>query len=365
MSARIVSSYFLSWLIPVRCLLSTTVALLCGLTTAPLSLAQKNLDSIKPSIVLITMFDQRDSKAIPRSFGSGSVIDEDGSILTNHHVVAKETGHALYDFFIVSRYQGNDSPPVPYCKGTPIKGALDPTEDLAVIRCDRTLGGRNYEPQNWPTIIASPTKSMDIKPGTQIWVFGYTQQKHNENLVIQAGLTAGWSESKDTIESPPFLRTDANISLGMSGGAAIDSNGKFIGVPTAFRKTISNKYAAFIKGKIGLIRTVDSVSEIFLKTTGRSSRLIKIQDATTHQSIPNASIYFHSSDIPSSKQSFRRSNPVSDHRGLLRFKSNEITSSFILAPGYLPTMLNLEREEFSKGTTSGKNLNLVQYPQLR
>ena len=290
---------------PTQLLCFAFIAFLCMVCVPKNATAQSkqsSMEKIKKSIVLITMFDESDGKRAARSYGSGTIINADGSILTNHHVLAKESENTLYDFYVISRKIKPNAPPDPFCIGNPKDGQLDPVEDLAIIRCSLTLGKRKYIPKEWPAIEATAIKKANVKPGTQIWVFGYSLQKHAAILKGQAGLASGWSENSTHQDSKPFIRTDANISLGMSGGAAIDSEGHFIGVPTAFRNTLSSKYAMFVKGKIGLIRTLESVNELFPKVLHPNALVIKVVDQKTKRPIPNATLLEQRKNIGPAQQ---------------------------------------------------------------
>ena len=347
---------------------------ICATTSAQEN--QPKIATLKNSIVLITMFDDSGSKATARSYGSGTIIDADGSILTNYHVLANESENSLYDFFVVSLKTNVDAPPEPFCIGSPQNGKLDPMEDLAVVKCDKTLGKRNYTPKDWPAIQATAAQKANIKPGTQIWVLGYSVKKHTAHLKVQAGLTSGWSENSTHQDAPPFIRTDANISHGMSGGAAIDSEGHFVGVPTAFRNTLSSKYAMFVKGKIGLIRTLESVGDFSQSLPKKHSVVIKAIDSKTKRPIGNATVISRPTlfgprnlglqNKSQNKRESLRIGATTKSNGLLKWFPSEGYDVFLSAPGYLPQRLpppsKLKNdEEDSLNTTKQFLVNMIHY----
>jgi serine protease Do len=147
---------------------------------------------------------QRDFKQ--RSLGSGFIIDKEGYIVTNNHVVedADEIQVILkdereFEAEIVGR---------------------DPNTDIALIKIDL--------PRNLP--VAELGDSNRLKVGQ--WVVAIGNPFGLENTV-----TAGIVSAKGrVIGSGPyddFIQTDASINPGNSGGPLIDMNGKVIGINTA------------------------------------------------------------------------------------------------------------------------------------
>ncbi len=147
---------------------------------------------------------QRDYKQ--RSLGSGFIIDKEGYIVTNNHVVegADKIRVSLYD---EKEYDAK------------IVGR-DPKTDLALIKID---GARDLHPLplgdsdklevgDWVLAIGSP--------------FGLEQ-------TVTAGIV---SAKKRVIGAGPydnFIQTDASINPGNSGGPLLDLKGQVIGINTA------------------------------------------------------------------------------------------------------------------------------------
>jgi serine protease Do len=147
---------------------------------------------------------QRDFKQ--RSLGSGFIIDEDGYIVTNNHVIedADEIQVKLrngdeYDAEIVGR---------------------DPNTDLALIK---TKSGKNF-----PFVSLGDSDALKIGQ----WVVAIGNPFGLEHTV-----TAGIVSAKGrVIGSGPyddFIQTDASINPGNSGGPLLDMSGSVIGINTA------------------------------------------------------------------------------------------------------------------------------------
>ena len=60
-----------------------------------------------------------------------------------------------------------------------------------------------------------------------------------------------------------FMKTDAGVSHGNSGGAAIDSEGRLIGVPTAYRRITEATATRLVSaGKVGLVRPIEYARDL-------------------------------------------------------------------------------------------------------
>jgi serine protease Do len=140
-----------------------------------------------------------------KGMGSGFVIDANGTILTNSHVVrgADEVKVRLHDGreFIA----------------TDIKS--DSRTDVAIVRIDASdlkpirLGdSRAAEVGDWVLAIGSP--------------FGL-------DLSVTAGIISAKGRNNRITERADFLQTDAAINPGNSGGPLINMHGEVIGINTA------------------------------------------------------------------------------------------------------------------------------------
>ena len=147
---------------------------------------------------------ERDYKQ--RSLGSGFIIDKEGYIVTNNHVVenADEIKVKLFDD---SEYDAE------------IIGR-DPNTDLALIKINAKkslkplkLGDSDkLKVGSWVTAIGSP--------------FGL-EQTVTAGIVSAKGRTIGSGPYDD------FIQTDASINPGNSGGPLINLNGEVVGINTA------------------------------------------------------------------------------------------------------------------------------------
>ncbi|MEB3337264.1 MAG: HhoA/HhoB/HtrA family serine endopeptidase [Leptolyngbyaceae bacterium] len=143
-------------------------------------------------------------KQIVRGVGSGFIINADGQILTNAHVVA-----------------GADTVTVTLKDGRTFQGKVlgqDPVTDIAVVKIPS---------QNLPTVTLGTADPL--KPGE--WVIAIGNPIGLDNTVTSGILSGtGRSLSDSRVD---FLQTDAAINPGNSGGPLLNAQGRVIGVNTA------------------------------------------------------------------------------------------------------------------------------------
>lgn len=141
--------------------------------------------------------------------GSGVIINEDGYIVTNNHVVAEavEINVTLNDN---REYQAR------------IIGT-DPTTDLALIKINE---------DNLPTL--PMVNSDNIEVGEWVLAMG---NPYSLNSTVTAGIVSAKSRSVNILREQyaieSFIQTDAAINPGNSGGALVNMQGGLVGINTA------------------------------------------------------------------------------------------------------------------------------------
>jgi len=142
-----------------------------------------------------------------RSLGSGVILDKNGFILTNNHVIEQATKIQV---------QLNGDP----AKYTAKVIGTDEDTDLAVIKID---AGKDL-----------PCAKLGNSEGVQVgdWVLAI-----GSPFGLNATVTAGIISAKDRggmgRQFQRFLQTDAAINPGNSGGPLVDMAGQVIGINTA------------------------------------------------------------------------------------------------------------------------------------
>jgi hypothetical protein len=150
----------------------------------------------RPSIVRINT---------PNSAGSGTIIDSNGYILTNYHVVS---GYSNVDVRVEDAYT---------VTGTVV--GFDESKDIAIVRIN--AGSR--------LLRSLPLSNRRPQDGEEIITIGYP-----ESYILSGGTTTtrGVVSATRNYFGQTLIQIDAPINPGNSGGAAIDREGRFIGIPT-------------------------------------------------------------------------------------------------------------------------------------
>ena len=149
------------------------------------------------------------AQRVERGTGSGFILDANGTILTNAHVV-----------------EGADEVSVTLKDGRELRGEVvgeDSLTDVAVIKVDAT---------NLP--IVNIGNSDALRPGE--WAIAIGNPLGLDNTVT-AGIISATGRTSAQIRVPDkrvqFIQTDAAINPGNSGGPLLNERGEVIGVNTA------------------------------------------------------------------------------------------------------------------------------------
>jgi S1-C subfamily serine protease len=190
----------------------------------------------------------------PFARGSGTIITPDGAVLTNHHVVWNEERNAPADAIIIGITVGFEKEPEMRCIAFPSDGVLNAKMDLALVKCQRDMQSKPWQGENWPTINVG--SSEDLVPGDDISVIGYPGIG-GYTINYTTGKVSGFVGANGESAGRDWVKTDADIASGNSGGTAVDEDGNLIGVPSAVR---SGKSSA--QGRVGLIRPVEHARDL-------------------------------------------------------------------------------------------------------
>lgn len=175
------------------------------------------------------------------SLGSGFIIDAQGHILTNNHVIenAKEIWVTLAD---ESQLQAK------------LVGA-DKKTDVALIKIDSKK----------PLVPVKLGDSDKIRAGDWIIAIG---NPFGLGGSVTAGIVSAKSRDIEAGAYDNFIQTDASINQGSSGGPMFDMNGEVIGVNTAIFSTSGGSMGIGFATPINLLKFV--IDEI--KSKGKVER---------------------------------------------------------------------------------------------
>lgn len=168
----------------------------------------------QPSVFTITTVSSGNSTTGPsEDIGTGFLIDNQGDIATNNHVVSGQTrvSVTVLGRVIAGRVVGTD-----------------PLDDLAIVRIDPPAG---LHPLPLGT-------AASIQPGDMVVAIGNPFELTGS---VTAGIISGLNRTMPTQsgrEMTGLLQTDAALNPGNSGGPLLDSAGQVIGINTAIESPV-------------------------------------------------------------------------------------------------------------------------------
>lgn len=182
--------------------------------------------------------DRRNSDAPRRGTGTGFLIDPDGSILTNHHVI-----------------EGAERLTVKLADGRTLPADVigsDPDTDIALIRVKAS----------GPFPHATLGDSSRLRVGEWVCAIG-NPLAYEHTVTVGVVSFIGRKLFDPSLDN--YIQTDAAISFGNSGGPLINSRGQVIGINSAVSKQASN---------IGFAIPINQARAVLkqLKTIGRVDR---------------------------------------------------------------------------------------------
>jgi S1-C subfamily serine protease len=171
-----------------------------------------------------------------RGVGTGFIIDDEGHIVTNNHVITTN-GDQPAETITVTLDDGRQFPAT-------IVGRDAPT-DLAVLR----IGGENLAPVEMGS-------SGSLQVGDDVLAIGNALDLAGGPTVTKGVVSAKGRliQADGGITIPDAIQTDASINPGNSGGPLVNRNGEVVGITTAV-----------IRGQaegIGLAISIDSARPI-------------------------------------------------------------------------------------------------------
>lgn len=162
--------------------------------------------------------------------GSGTIVHPQGVILTNCHVAnprAMGMSSPPADRLGIAITEKSDRPPALSYFGEVV--AYNAELDLAVVRIVADVKGRRVGRLNLPSVPLGDSDKCDL--GDRISIFGYPGIG-GETVTFTSGNVSGFSDEKGVRSPRAWIKTDATISGGNSGGTAVGKDGFLIGVPT-------------------------------------------------------------------------------------------------------------------------------------
>jgi hypothetical protein len=180
-------------------------------------------NSYKGIVKIYTYLDDGYGRLQVVQSGSGVIISNDGTILTNYHVITSKDAFDKEFEIALKVCLTTNTTVSPVCKWSADVVAKDESLDIALIKI-RNIGlssRSDFEFLDRPAV-------QSFKDGDIVQSLGYPDTG-GETITGAAGTITG------TVEKffQKWIKTSAYISYGSSGGALVDASGKLIGITTS------------------------------------------------------------------------------------------------------------------------------------
>ncbi|MGE5139151.1 MAG: S1C family serine protease [Rudaea sp.] len=174
--------------------------------------------------------------------GSGFIIDQQGRIVTNAHVV-----------------DGASQLQVIYADGTKVSATLvgeDTNADVAVLKVSGKVPGT-----------LSLANSSSLQPGESVIAIGSPLGSYEGS--VTTGVVSGLNRSVDGSGLSGLIQTDAAINHGNSGGPLLNLSGQVVGINTL---VIQNTNSGDIAEGLGFAIPSNTVSSVVQRILGGQSQ---------------------------------------------------------------------------------------------
>lgn len=188
-----------------------------------------NVSEVIPfkSVVQIVAIVDLDGDRVEGWTGSGTIITNDGLILTNAHVVLSDRYYDVVDLVVAITTQA-DQPPQQMFYADVVQA--DANLDLAVIKIASRLDGSaaNFSALGIQPVPLGDSASLNL--GDPLTIIGYPGIG-GQTITLTRGEVSGFT-SEDPYGNRAYIKTSATIAGGNSGGLATNPQGEIIGVPS-------------------------------------------------------------------------------------------------------------------------------------
>ena len=162
--------------------------------------------------------------------GSGTIVDPKGIVLTNCHVAnprAMGMPSPEADGLAIAITQRSDEPPALTYLAEIV--AQSPELDLAVLKITSEMNGKRVRGLKLPSISVGDSDKLDL--GDVMAILGYPGIG-GDTVTFTSGSVAGFTKEKQISARRAWIKTDATIAGGNSGGTAVNHEGELVAIPT-------------------------------------------------------------------------------------------------------------------------------------
>lgn len=245
--------------------------------------ADKIFEKVDNSIVVVLAYDKEGNV----SQGSGVVIDNDGTIVTNHHV-CKDAGR------IEIKHYSKEIKNVYVYK-------YDEIKDILFLK----ISDNSYKTMITPITLGN---SAQLKPGQRVYAVGSPEGYENS---ISEGIISGFRTDENNVK---LIQMTTPITEGSSGGAVVNAKGELVGLSVSGQHEGNLYFAIPVSDVYALL----GISPQFTENVDPAEYYKIGETAKENKNYKDAETYF-------SKYLEKFSNDVSAYynRGYARFKLKE------------------------------------------
>ena len=163
--------------------------------------------------------------ATENTFGSGFLIDDNGHVISNYHVVQNQNDsfHSTVNLLFCPTSGDDINDQIVY-QADVVK--VDPQRDLALLKINSVIS------LNSPSI---DTKNESVEIGMDVHAIGHPEGAfctYTKGVVSQIRKGHEWSYSENSNHKATVIQTQTPINPGNSGGPLINDSGLIIGINT-------------------------------------------------------------------------------------------------------------------------------------
>ena len=237
--------------------------------------SREQVRKIIPAIGLVQVRVPEDADKKLRPRGSAVVIRKDGLVITNLHVVMRDNSTKLFDEIYLSLPENSKTDAATVPKQYRLTSLLlNEERDLALMRI---VPKDASELLNLPVIEFADANKLDLLD--DLFILGFPE-KGGTTITVNYGVVEG----RDALDE--WIKTDARLIHGNSGGAAVDSTGKLIGIPTRVEVDRDEEKTY---GAVGYLRPINLVTAMIARWQEqelRNARMKAVLAGTTKETSP-------------------------------------------------------------------------------
>lgn len=192
-------------------------------------------DIMQATVFIMQTYEIGTTQAIS-CVGSGTLVSQDGLILTNAHL-ATAMGPCRGERIVIALPLQLDEPPIPTY--TAELQQVDPAYNLAVLQISAGLDGSPIDRAslNLPHVRLGDPSSL--LPGNGVLFSGYEDLTATGVSLVEGVITGITAETNGSEFA--WLRTDASLGGGMSGGGVYTNDGRLVGIMSSAPRNLGTQ----------------------------------------------------------------------------------------------------------------------------